>query len=94
MKLDRLLRKLESKYDYGMLMDEDIIKITQKYFELYQDDTIIRDIANINRLKEYELDYIDFDKSDMNLINVNSDNELFDVVREIIRDRIFNRSYL
>lgn len=94
MKLDRLLRKLESKYDYGMLMDEDIIKITQKYFELYQVDTIIRDIANINRLKEYELDYIDFDKSDMNLINVNSDNELFDVVREIIRDRIFNRSYL
>ena len=94
MKLDRLLRKLESKYDYGMLMDEDIIKITQKYFELYQVDTIIRDIANINRLKEYELDYIDFDKSDMNLINVNSDNELFDVVREIIRDRIFNRIYL
>ena len=93
MKLDRLLRKLESKYDYGMLTDEDIIKITQKYFELYQYDTIIRDIANINRLKEYELDYIDYDKSDMNLINVNSDNELYNVVKEIIRDKIIDRSY-
>lgn len=93
MKLDRLLRKLESKYEYGNITEEEVIAITQKYFELYQDDTIIRDIAYINRLKEYEFDYIDYENDEFNMIKTKDDNELFNIVKEIIKQKIDDRNF-
>lgn len=93
MKLNRLLKKLETKYDYGMIDDKQIIEITQIYFSKYQDDTIRRDIANINRIFEYELDYIDYEEEDFNWIKTESDDDFFKIVQEIIREKIETRNY-
>ena len=81
MKLNRLLKKLEFKYDYGIISDEEIIEITNIYFSKYQIDTIQRDIANINRLFEYKLDYIDYEKEEFNWIDVLTDDQLFFIVQ-------------
>ena len=93
MKLDRLLRNLEKKYNYGIICEEEIIEITQKYFQLYQIDTIVRDLAHINRLKEYELEYCDYEKIEYNIINVNNEGSFFNLVKEIITDKIKDRNY-
>ena len=92
-KLDRLLKKLENQYDYGMITDEEIAKITSLYFSMYQEDTIVRDIANINRMTEDSFDYNDIEKDEYNYINVKDENLLFDIVKEIIASKIRDGNY-
>lgn len=93
MKLNRLLRSLEKKYDYGLITDNQIVEITQIYFSKYQPDTIKRDIANINRLFEYELEYIDYENEQFNFIQTEDENELFNIVLKIITEKIETRNY-
>lgn len=92
-KLNRLLRRLEKKYDYGMINDEQVIAITETYFSLYQIDTIVRDLANINRLTEYGFDYNDYEKDDFNYLNVSDENKIFEIVKNIIFEKINNRDF-
>ncbi len=94
MKLNRLLREFEKKYDYGIITEEEIIKIAQAYFLRYQDDTIIRDLANINRLTEYSLDYNDYEKEDINMIDpLMIDDNFFLIVVGLIKEKIQTRDF-
>jgi hypothetical protein len=94
MKINRLLREFEKKYDYGIITEEEIIKIAQAYFLRYQDDTIIRDLANINRLTEYSLDYNDYEKEDINMIDpLMIDDNFFLIVVGLIKEKIQTRDF-
>ena len=90
-KLNRVIKNYAKHHNVDEINDKILNEIATKYYNFYQEDTIIRDLEDVTRFDEDYYEYNDVDE----IIHIEpmTSDALFIYIKDIIKDKLERRDF-